>query len=79
MNEIVNKFYSLDINLTQNLVIVLVKHLLNTMRRFKRKKIKKSGYINFLYQNDFDKACFAQDAVYADSKVLTKSAFQIKF
>ena len=63
MNEIVNKFYSLDINVclnntyaSHNLVIVLVKHLLNTVRRFKINKIKKSGYINFLYQNDFDKA-----------------------
>ena len=31
-----------------------------------------SGDTNYIYKNDLDKACFAHDAAYSDSKNLTK-------
>ena len=35
-------------------------------------KLKKTGDTNFIYMNELDKACFTHDAVYSDSKDLTK-------
>ena len=36
------------------------------------KKFKETGDTNYIYKNELDKACFAHDAVYSDSKNLTK-------
>ena len=36
------------------------------------KKFKETGDKNYIYKNELDKACFAHDAVYSDSKDLTK-------
>ena len=33
-----------------------------------------TGDTNYIYKNEFDKACFAHDAAYSDSKNLTKRA-----
>ena len=35
-------------------------------------KFKKTGDTNYIYKNELDKACFADDAAYSDSKDLTK-------
>ena len=35
-------------------------------------QFKKTGDTNYIYKNELDKACFAHDAAYSDSKDLTK-------
>ena len=35
-------------------------------------KFKETGDTNYIYMNELDKACFTHDAVYSDSKDLTK-------
>ena len=35
-------------------------------------KFKETGDTNYIYKNELDKACFAHDAVYSDSKDLIK-------
>ena len=35
-------------------------------------KFKETGDINYVFKNELDKACFAHDAAYSDSKDLTK-------
>ena len=35
-------------------------------------KLMQTGDTNYIYKNDFDKACFAHDAAYSDSKNLSK-------
>ena len=45
-------------------------HLLNINKRIQ--KFKETGYTNYIYKNELDKACFAHDAAYSDSKDLTK-------
>ena len=36
------------------------------------KKFRETGDKNYIYKNELDKACFAHDAAYSDSKDLTK-------
>ena len=45
-------------------------HLLNINKEFQ--KFKETGDTNYIYKNELDKACFAHDAAYSDSKDLTK-------
>ena len=42
--------------------------------KYKRRiqKFKETGDTNYVYKNELDKACFAHDAAYSDSKDLTK-------
>ena len=35
-------------------------------------KFRETGYLKHLYKNELDKACFAHDAAYSDSKYLAK-------
>ena len=35
-------------------------------------KVRETGNLNYLYRNELDKACFAHDAAYSDSKDLAK-------
>ena len=35
-------------------------------------KSTETGYTNYIYKNELDKACFAHDAAYSDSKNLNK-------
>ena len=35
-------------------------------------RFKETGDTNYIYKNELDKACFAHDATYSDSKDLTK-------
>ena len=44
-------------------------HLLNKQRN---QKFKETGDTNYIYKNESDKACFAHDAAYSDSKDLIK-------
>ena len=37
-----------------------------------KQRIKETGDTNYIYKNELDKACFAHDAAYSDSKNLTK-------
>ena len=43
-----------------------------TKHKQRIKKFKETGDTNYIYQNELDKACFAHDATYSDSKNLTK-------
>ena len=43
-------------------------HLLKIVKKFQ--KFRETGNLGHLYQNELDKACFAHDAAYYDSKDL---------
>ena len=42
------------------------------------KKFRETGSLRHLYRNDLDKACFAHDAAYSDSKGLSKRTISDK-
>ena len=42
-------------------------------------KFRETGNLKRFYRNELDKACFAHDAAYSDSKDLEKRLFQTKF
>ena len=46
-------------------------HLLKTK---KNQKIEETGDTNYIYKNEFDKACFQHDMAYGDCKDLAKKA-----
>ena len=50
--------------------------LLNIVKEFK--KFKETGNLKDLYRNELDKACFAHDAAYSDSKNLVKRTISHK-
>ena len=43
-----------------------------TKHKQRIQKFKETGDANYIYKNELDKACFAHDAAYSDSKDLTK-------
>ena len=43
-----------------------------TKHKQRIQKFKENGDTNYIYKSELDKACFAQDAAYSDSKDLTK-------
>ena len=43
-----------------------------TKHKERIQKFKETGDTNYIYKNELDKACFAHDAAYFDSKDLTK-------
>ena len=43
-----------------------------TKHKQRIEKFKETGDTNYIYKNELDKACFAHDAAYSDSKDLTK-------
>ena len=43
-----------------------------TKHKKRIQKFKETGDTNYIYTNELDKACFAHDAAYSDSKDLTK-------
>ena len=49
---------------------MLVDHLPNIVREYK--EFRQTGYLKYLYRNKLDKAGFAHDAAYSDSKDLAK-------
>ena len=69
MNEIVNKFLLVGDKFMREMhkmLIVLVVHLL------KIKKELETGNTEFIYRNEFDKACFQHDMAYGKTKDLVK-------
>ena len=40
--------------------------------RWRIQKFKQTGDLNYIHKNELDKACFARDAAYSDSKDLAK-------
>ena len=43
-----------------------------TKHKERTQKFMQTGYKNYIYKNELDKACFAHDAAYSDSKDLAK-------
>ena len=43
-----------------------------TKHKQRIQKFKETGNTNYIYKSELDKACFADDAAYSDSKYLTK-------
>ena len=43
-----------------------------TKHKQKIRKFKETGDTNYKYKNELDKACFAHDAAYSESKDLTE-------
>ena len=77
MNNIINKFllagdkFMPEIHLRQpqftySACVPFTKH------KQRIQKFKETGDTNYIYKNELDKACFAHDAAYSDSKDLTK-------
>ena len=42
-----------------------------TKHKVRIQKFRETGGTNYIYKNELDKACFAHDATYSDSKDLT--------
>ena len=49
-----------------------------TKHRGRLKKFRKTGHLKHLYKNELDKACFAHNAAYSDSKDLAKRTISDK-
>ena len=77
MNNIINKFllagdkFMPDMHLRQ---LQFTYSACGPFTKHKQRiqKFKETGDINYIYKNELDKACFAHDAAYFDSKDLTK-------
>ena len=50
-----------------------------TKQRERIYNFRETVNVKHLYRNELDKACFAHDAAYSDSKDLAKKIFQIRF
>ena len=48
----------------------------STKHRERIKKFRETGGLKHIYKNESDKACFAHDAAYSDSKDLSKNYFR---
>ena len=77
MNNIINKFllagdkYTPEMHLRQPQFTYSACGLF-TKHKQRIQKFKETGDTNYIYKNQLDKACFAHDAAYSDSKDLTK-------
>ena len=77
MNDIINKFllaggkFMLEMHLRQPQFIYSVCGPF-TKHKQRIQKFTETGDTNYIYKNELDKACFAHDAAYSDSKDLTK-------
>ena len=49
-----------------------------TKHKQRIQKFKETGDTSYIYKNELDKACFAHDAAYSDSKDLTKRTVAVK-
>ena len=49
-----------------------------TKHRERIQKFRETGNLKHLYRNELDKACFAHDAAYSDSKDLAKRTISVK-
>ena len=77
MNNIINKFllagdkFMLEMHLRQPQFVYSACGPF-TKHKQRIQKFKETGDTNYIYNNELDKACFAHDAAYSDSKDLTK-------
>ena len=77
MNNVINKFllagdkFMPEIHLRQPKFTYSACGLF-TKHEQRIQKFKETGDTNYIYKNELDKACFAHDAAYSDSKDLTK-------
>ena len=77
MHDIINKFLLAGDKFMPEMHLRQPQFTCSTCRPFtKRKqriqKFKETGDTNYIYKNELDKACFAHDTAYSDSKDLTK-------
>ena len=77
MSNIINKFllagdkFMLEMHLRQPQFTYSARRPF-TKHKQRIQKFKKTGDTKYIYKNELDKACFAHDAAYSDSKDLTK-------
>ena len=77
MNNVINKFllagdkFMPEMHLRQTQFTYSVCEPF-TKHKQRIQKFKETGDTNYIYKNELDKACFAHDAAYSDSKDLTK-------
>ena len=83
MTEIVNKFllngdkFMSKLHLRQPAFAYSACEPLTNYRE-RIQKFKETGYLNCIYKNELDKACFAHDTVFANSKDLSNRAVSEK-
>ena len=77
MNNLINKFLLLGDKLMPEIHLRQPQFTYSACGPFTRheeriQKFKETGDTNYVYKNELDKACFAHDAAYSDSKDVTK-------
>ena len=77
INNIINKFLLAGDKFIPELHLKQPQFTYSTCEPFTNheqriQKFKETGYTNYIYKNELDKACFAHNAAYSDSKDLTK-------
>ena len=77
MNNIINKFLLPGDNFMPEMHLRQPQFTYSACGPFTKhkqriQKFKETGDRNYIYKNELDKACFAHDAAYSDSKDLTK-------
>ena len=77
MNKIINKFFFTGDKFMSELHLKQPGFTYSaggpfTKHRERIKKFRGTGNLKHLYRNELEKACFAHDAAYSDSKDLTK-------
>ena len=77
MGQIINKFLLAGDKFMPEMYLRQPQFTYNTCGPFTKhkqriRKFKKTEDTNYIYKNELDKACFAHDAAYSDSKDLTK-------
>ena len=83
MNKIINKFLLTEDKFTTELHLKQPRFTYSVCRSFTKhreriKKFRETGNLEHLYRNELDKACFAHDAAYSDSKDLAKRTISDK-
>ena len=77
MNNIINKFLLAGDKFMPEMHLRQPQFTYNACGTFTKhkqriQKFKETGDANYIYKNELDKACFAHDTAYSDSKNLTK-------
>ena len=77
MNNIINKFLLAGDNFIPEMHLRQPQFTYSACEPFTKHKqriqnFKETGDTNYIYKNELDKACFADDAAYSDSNDLTK-------
>ena len=83
MNDIINKFLLAGDKLMPEMHLRHPQFIYSACRPFTKhkqriQKIKETGGTNYIYKNELDKAYFAHDAAYSDSKDHTKTTIADK-